>query len=201
MEWISAFLTAFVLIVPVELPDKTFVATLVLGTRYRPWPVWIGVTAAFGVQCLVAVVAGTLISKLPATPVKLFAAVMFAIGAVVLFRGARKADAEGAEQEKEYEQKVTESRTGLRAATASFLVLFAAEWGDLSQLITAGLVASGRPGVPVFFGAWFGLAAVAGAAVLLGRWLLKRVRLSVIRYVGAGVCAVLAAVTVISLVP
>jgi putative Ca2+/H+ antiporter (TMEM165/GDT1 family) len=125
---------------------------------------------------------------------------MFAIGAVILFRGARKADAEGARQEQEYEQKVTEPRTGIRAAATSFVVLFAAEWGDLSQLMTAGLVASGRPGVPVFFGAWAGLATVAGAAVLLGRWLLKRVRLSVIRYVGAGVCAVLAMLTVISLV-
>lgn len=199
MGWISAFLTAFVLIVPVELPDKTFVATLVLGTRYRPLPVWLGVVAAFGVQCLVAVAAGALISKLPDTPVKIFAAVMFAIGAVVLFRGARKADLEEQEQEREFEQKVTEPRTGFRAAAASFLVLFAAEWGDLSQLMTAGLVASGRPGVPVFFGAWAGLAAVAGAAVLLGRWLLRHVRLAVIRYVGAGVCALLVILTLISL--
>jgi putative Ca2+/H+ antiporter (TMEM165/GDT1 family) len=199
VEWITAFLTAFVLIVPVELPDKTFVATLVLSTRYRPMPVWLGVTAAFGVQCLVAVAAGSLISRLPETPVKLFAALMFLIGGIVLFRGARKADREESEQEEEYEKKVSDYRTGWRAAIASFTVLFAAEWGDLSQLMTAGLVASGRPGVPVFFGSWLGLAAVAGAAVLLGRWLLKHVRLTVVRYVGSGVCAILAAVTLISL--
>ena len=48
-------LTAFLLIVPVELPDKTFVATLVLSTRYPPLPVWLGVVAAFGIQCAVAV--------------------------------------------------------------------------------------------------------------------------------------------------
>ena len=47
--------TAFALIFPVELPDKTFVATLVLATRYRPLLVWIGVSAAFVVQCLVAI--------------------------------------------------------------------------------------------------------------------------------------------------
>ena len=45
-----------------ELPDKTFVATLVLSTRYRPLAVWIGVGLAFGVQCLVAVTAGQVIS-------------------------------------------------------------------------------------------------------------------------------------------
>ena len=48
MEWVTAALAAFAVIVPVELPDKTFVATLVLSTRYQPLPVWAGVTAAFG---------------------------------------------------------------------------------------------------------------------------------------------------------
>ena len=35
--------TTFALIFPVELPDKTFVASLVLATRYRPLLVWVGV--------------------------------------------------------------------------------------------------------------------------------------------------------------
>jgi putative Ca2+/H+ antiporter (TMEM165/GDT1 family) len=196
----TAALTAFVLIVPVELPDKTFVATLVLATRYRPLPVWCGVVAAFGVQCLVAVTAGRLLTLLPETPVRLVAAGLFAVGAVILFRGARNADAEEQEQEHEYEEKLTgPTKTGLRAATTSFLVLFAAEWGDLSQLLTAGLVARGGHPVAVFFGSWAGLAVVSGVAVLLGRVLLRYVKLSVVRYVGAAVCAVLAVVTLVSL--
>jgi hypothetical protein len=55
VEMLTAALIAFVAIVPVELPDKTFIATLVLSTRYRPLPVYVGVLAAFGVQCLIAV--------------------------------------------------------------------------------------------------------------------------------------------------
>jgi len=200
VEWITAFLTAFILIVPVELPDKTFVATLVLSTRYRPLPVWLGVSAAFAVQCAVAAGAGALIAKLPKTPVTLFAALMFAVGAVILFRGARKADAEEAEAEREYSEKITAPRTGWRAALASFTVLFAAEWGDLSQLATAALVARGGHAVAVGLGSFVALTTVAGAAVLLGRWLLKRVRLTVIRYVGATICAILATLTVVSLV-
>jgi len=200
VEWITAFLTALILIVPVELPDKTFVATLVLSTRYRPLPVWIGVSAAFAVQCAVAAGAGALIAQLPRTPVAIFAAVMFAVGAVILFRGARRADAEEAESEREYSDKITSPRTGWRAAMTSFTVLFAAEWGDLSQLATAALVARGGHPVAVGLGAWVALAGVAGAAVLLGRWLLKRVRLTLIRYVGAAVCAILATLTVVSLV-
>ena len=42
----------------VELPDKTFIATLVMSTRFRPLLVWVGVVAAFFVQTLVAVAIG-----------------------------------------------------------------------------------------------------------------------------------------------
>lgn len=198
MDAVLVALTAFVLILPVELPDKTFVATLVLSTRYPPLPVWLGVIAAFGVQCLIAVAAGSLISRLPDRPVELVAAALFAIGAVVLFRGARKTrNEEQEDQERVYAERAADPKRGLRAAGASFLVLFTAEWGDLSQLLTAGLVASGNPPVPVFFGSWLALVVVSGLAVLLGRWLLKRVRLSIVRYIAAVVCAVLAVVTAV----
>ncbi len=76
-------------------------------------------------------------------------------------------------------------------------MLFTAEWGDLSQLLTAGLVASGRPPLAVFAGSWAALACVSGAAILLGRVLLNRVRLSVVRYCAAAVCALLAIVTAV----
>jgi putative Ca2+/H+ antiporter (TMEM165/GDT1 family) len=198
MEHVLVALTAFALVLPVELPDKTFVATLVLSTRYPATPVWLGVVAAFGVQCAIAVGAGTLLAQLPQRPIALIAAGLFAIGAVVLLRGARQADVEEAERERGYADKIVLGKRGLRAAGASFLVLFTAEWADLSQLLTAGLVASGRPPVPVFFGAWLALASVSGGAVLLGRWLLRRVRLSLVRYLGAAICAVLAAVTVVT---
>ena len=198
VEWITAALAAFAVIVPVELPDKTFVATLVLATRYRPLPVWIGVVAAFGIQCLVAVAAGRLLTLLPDQPVEIAAAALFAIGAFILYRGARKADAEEAESETRFAEKARSNRTGWRAAGFSFIVLFTAEWGDLSQLLTAGLVASGRPPVPVFFGSWAALAVVSGAAVLLGRVLLKRIRLSLIRYIAAGVCAIIAVITLVA---
>jgi putative Ca2+/H+ antiporter (TMEM165/GDT1 family) len=197
VDFMIAALTAFVAVGPVELPDKTFIATLVLSTRYRPLPVWLGVVAAFGVQCLVAVVAGTLIAQLPRRPVELVAAALFAIGAAVLLRGARRGDPTEEEAQQEYADRTAVHRSGWRAAVASFVILFTAEWGDLSQLLTAGLVASGKPAVGVFAGSWAALAVVSGAAVLLGRWLMKRIKLSLVRYVGATVCAVLAVITVI----
>ncbi|GAA5177170.1 TMEM165/GDT1 family protein [Rugosimonospora acidiphila] len=200
--YVIAALTAFVLIVPVELPDKTFVATLVLATRYRPWPVWLGVVVAFGVQTAVAVLAGRLITLLPAAPVRLVAAGLFAVGAVLLVRSARRAGMEEQHQEHKFERKLAsdqdERRDFLRAAGASFLVLFAAEWGDLSQLLTVGLVARGGHAAAVFVGSWVGLAAVSGTAVVLGRVLLKYVSLAMVQYVGSGICAILAVLTAIS---
>src|SRR5438552_14225483 len=101
MAFLVALATAFLLVVPVELPDKTFVATRVLATRYRPAPVWFGVTAAFGVQCLVAVLAGRLISLLPERQVHIVTAGLFALGGVVLLRSAGRATEEEKEREEE----------------------------------------------------------------------------------------------------
>ena len=88
----------FGLIFVVELPDKTFIATLVMSTRFRPLLVWIGVSLAFLVQTAIAVTAGGLLARLPRTPVEVFAALMFLIGGVVLLRGAGDADTEEARQ-------------------------------------------------------------------------------------------------------
>jgi putative Ca2+/H+ antiporter (TMEM165/GDT1 family) len=198
VEWITSALAAFALVVPVELPDKTFVATLVLATRYPPLPVWLGVVIAFGVQSAIAVLAGGLLALLPERPVQVVAAALFAIGALLLYRGAGRADAQKEQTEQTYAQRLGARRTGLGAVVFSFLVLFAAEWGDLSQLLTASLVAAGRPPVAVFVGSWAGLALVSAAAVLLGKMLLRRVRLAIVRYVAAAVCAVLAVVTAVA---
>ena len=62
--------TAFATVFLAELPDKTMVATLVLTARYRrPWPVWVGVSVAFLVHVVLAVLLGALLSELPDRPV------------------------------------------------------------------------------------------------------------------------------------
>ena len=187
-------LGALVLIAGVELPDKTFVATLVLATRYPPVLVWLGVGGAFAVQTLIAVTVGGLLTRLPTTPVTVAAAVLFAVGAVLLWRGAASAD-DTSDAEQGFAARGRAGATGLRVVATSFAVLFLAEWGDLSQLLTAGLVARGGDVVSVFFGAWAGLLIVSGLAALLGRALVRRVRLSLVQRVGAVVCAVLAVLT------
>ena len=180
----------------VELPDKTFIATLVLSTKFRPLLVWIGVGLAFLVQTLIAVALGKVIAQLPIDWVRLGAAAMFLTGAVLLFREARGADAAEGDTEEEFAARAGTPKAGFAAIGASFLVLFAAEWGDLSQLLTLSLVAKYDAPVSVFIGAWGALLAVSGLAVVLGRVLLSRTRLSTLHYVGSGVCLLLFAITV-----
>ena len=189
----------FVAIFLVELPDKTFIAALVLSTRYRPLLVWIGVGLAFGVQTVVAVTAGALVTLLPDVVIRSVAAAIFLIGAVVLFRTAPGADAEEQEAEQEYAARATETKTGLKAVAAAFLVLFAAEWGDLSQLLTISLVAQYHEHLEVFLGAWGALLTVSGLAVIAGRVLLRYMRLSLLHYIGSAVCLTLGVATLYEL--
>ena len=182
---------AFILIFPAELPDKTFIATLVLSTRYRRLAVWIGVAVAFAVQSAIAVAAGGLLALLPQRLVLGITFLLFAAGAILmLVSGLRARSAEMAEEESEAEEfeesaarRAGASTSTWRIALTSFIVLFTAEWGDLSQLLTAGLAA--RTGEPfsVFLGAWLALIIVAGIAVLIGGWLQKRVAMWRIRLV------------------
>lgn len=187
---------AFGAIFVVELPDKTFIATLVMSTKMRPLFVWIGVGLAFLVQTGIAVGIGKAASFLPEQLIHTVAALMFAIGAIILFREARSADEDEPGQEDEFAAKADSTAHGFKVVATSFLVLFAAEWGDLSQLLTISLVAKYDDPVSVFLGAWGALLAVSGLAVIVGRLLLQRVRLSVLHYVGAAVCVFMAALTV-----
>ena len=191
----SVVLAAFVLILPVELPDKTLFATLVLATRFPPLPVFVGVGAAFGLQVAIAVTAGSLLSLLPGALVSAVVAVLFLTGAVLLWREARK----GAEDE-EAAAQARENTSFVRAAAISFGVLFAAEWGDLSQLATAGLAARYDEPLSVFVGAWAALLVVSALAVFLGKNLADRLPIALIRRVAAGLFLVFAVFAVIETV-
>ena len=179
---------------PVELPDKTLFATLVLATRFPPLPVFLGVGTAFGLQVAIAVTAGSLLSLLPQALVSGVVAVLFLVGAVILWRSATS----GPEDEELADMPADASF--LRAAAISFGVLFAAEWGDLSQLATAGLAARYDEPVSVFVGAWAALLVVSGLAVFLGKKLADRLPIALIRRVAAGLFLVFAILAIVETV-
>jgi putative Ca2+/H+ antiporter (TMEM165/GDT1 family) len=192
---LAPFFVTLALLVPAEIPDKTFVATLVLSTRFRPLGVWLGVSAAFAVQTTIAVAAGQLFALLPELPVQLVTAALFGVGALLMFRGSGEADAA---EDEEVETEVVDAAVGrghARAFSVSFLVLLAAEWGDLSQLTTASLAARYGAPLQVWLGAWIALSFVGALAVLGGRWLVARLSFTVVRRISGALLAVLALVT------
>ncbi|MCW2578868.1 MAG: conserved rane protein of unknown function [Blastococcus sp.] len=192
---LSVIATAFILVLPVELPDKTLFASLVLATRFHPLPVFVGVGTAFGLQVVIAVTAGSLLSLLPEALVSGVVALLFVVGAVILWRSASSGPEDGGEA-----ADVREGTSFLRAAAISFGVLFAAEWGDLSQLATAGLAARYDEPLSVFIGAWAALLVVSGLAVFLGKKLADRLPIAMIRRVAACLFLVFAVVAIVETV-
>jgi putative Ca2+/H+ antiporter (TMEM165/GDT1 family) len=191
---LSVVAAAFILILPIELPDKTLFATLVLATRFKPLPVFVGVGLAFVVQTVVAVTAGALIGLLPRYLVTAVVALLFLIGAVVLWRSAQA----GPEDE---EIGATPAHPPFwRAAAISFGVLFAAEWGDFSQLATAALAARYDAPLSVFVGALAALLVVSALAVFLGRKLADRLPVALIRRVAAALFLAFAVLAVVETV-
>jgi putative Ca2+/H+ antiporter (TMEM165/GDT1 family) len=138
------------------------------------------------VQCTIAVVFGSVLTVLPETLVSLVVATMFGVGAFLLLR-------EGFSTESTSEEDAFRSGPGpvsfFRSALTSFGVLFAAEWGDASQLATAGLVAHYGHPFAVGAGAFLALIAVAGAAVIIGQKLRSRIRPKLIQRVAGCVFA------------
>jgi putative Ca2+/H+ antiporter (TMEM165/GDT1 family) len=156
------FATVFGVIFIAELPDKTAVMALVLATRYRALPVFVGTALALIVQSLVAVAAGGLLALLPARPVHLGAGLLFLVSAGFMWRGA-------AEQASTTELGDTPQPKSFKVAILkSFLVIFLAELGDLTQLGTAALAARFRAPLTVFVASAAALVSVAALAVFLG---------------------------------
>jgi len=160
---LRAFATVFAVIFVAELPDKTALAAVVLATRHRPLPVFLGAALALTVQSIVAVTAGGLLSLLPARPVHVGAGILFLISAVVMWRRNTPL----AVDPKALPAHRQESAF-LQSFTSTFGVIFLAEWGDLTQLGTAALAARYQAPLTVFFAATLALWAVSGLAVLVG---------------------------------
>jgi Ca2+/H+ antiporter, TMEM165/GDT1 family len=188
----AALLTAFGVVFLAELPDKTAIASLVLGTKYRPSWVFSGVAAAFALHVVLAVAAGSLLSLIPERPLQAMVAALFLLGAVLMLRSHGKE--EGEEQAEEVPD--LGARPGFRkVASTAFGVILVAEFGDLTQIVTANLAAKYGDPLAVGIGATLGLWAVGGLAIVGGRSLLKVLPLHLIVRIAALAMVVLAGVS------
>jgi putative Ca2+/H+ antiporter (TMEM165/GDT1 family) len=183
---IAIIAAVFPIIFVGELPDKTMFASLVMSTRGNPLAVWLGAAGAFLLHVVIATTIGVaLFHLLPHRVLDGIVALMFLVGAVLAIREARK--------EKEEEGLVEkESASGRRVITTSFIVIFLAEWGDLTQILTANLAAHYHSPFSVGLGAVLALWAVAALAVIGGQSLLRIVNIRTVRLVTAAVLIVLA---------
>ena len=190
----SVVATVFAVIFVAELPDKTMIATLIMGSRYRPLVVWIGATMAFAIHAAVAVAVGQLLQLLPHKWIEAVTAVLFAAGAAYLLLVPEK------QEEEKGEEEADTARKGLKTVGAAFLVIFIGEFGDLTQILTANLAAKYHAPAEVFIGALAGLATVAAVGAFGGRALLRILPLVVIRKAGGVLLAGFAVYTLVQLV-
>jgi len=177
--------TVFPIIFIGELPDKTMFASLVMSTRGKPTAVWLGAAAAFAIHVAIATTVGVaLFHVLPHRAVEGAVAFLFLVGAGLALREGLR---ERQHQEREEQLVETEARSHRRTFTTAFIVIFLAEWGDLTQILTANLAARYHSPVSVGVGALLALWAVAAIAVVGGQTLLRFVNITTVRFATAGI--------------
>jgi len=177
---VGTVLTVFAVIAIAELPDKTMIATLVMGSRGQPLWVWIGASGAFLVHVGFAVVAGQLLARLPHTALQVVVTALFAGGAAWLLLVPERAEAERGEAEAAGAQAGVPRQVVLSA----FGVILIGEFGDLTQLLTVNFVAKTHEPSSVALGAAAALLSVSALAAFAGRALVRVVPTSRIRRVG-----------------
>lgn len=174
---------AFGVVFLAELPDKTALAGLMLGTRYRASYVFAGVAAAFAVHVALAIAAGSVLTLLPHRLVQAVVGILFLLGAALLLLKKDEGDEE---------IKQPADQSFWKVSGAGFMLILVAEFGDLTQIMTANLAARYDNPLSVGLGAVLALWAVAGIGILGGRTLMKYVPLRLITKVAACVMAALA---------
>ena len=179
-------LICFPVIFLAELPDKTMFASLVMATKGRPFQVWLGAAGAFVVHVVIATSVGVaLFAVLPHRAVDAVVAAMFVFGAAYAWREGTKAE----------DERALRTVPNHGAVLTAFVVIFLAEWGDLTQVVTANLAAKYHSPLSVGIGSVLALWSVAAIAVLCGQALLRFVNVPTVRKVTAVVLLCLAAYT------
>jgi putative Ca2+/H+ antiporter (TMEM165/GDT1 family) len=186
---LAVFFTTFGIIFLAELGDKTQLTAMALAVRF-PWEkTFIGIAAAFAILNLGAVVLGKLLfAVLPLFWIKLVSAGMFLVfGVSTLWgKGFGKAG-------EDTEEKCLEGRG---AIITSFLMIFLAEMGDKTQLVTASLAAQHDAPLAVFAGSTLALWSVSLLGIFTGRKLIRYIPLSYIHKAAGALFIIFGAVII-----
>jgi putative Ca2+/H+ antiporter (TMEM165/GDT1 family) len=181
----ALFASTFAVIFLAEIPDKTAMATLMLATGSRPFAVFVGVAVAFVIQSAVAVAFGSVITLFPRDVVRMVAGGLFLVFAVMMWRRGVEAD------ETSSDQPGAAQSLFWPVAWKAFMVIFIAEWGDLTQLATAALAAKCAQPLTIFTAATLALWAVTALAVVVGQRLKHVIKPLIMQRVAAIVFALI----------
>ena len=189
---LKVILICFALQFLLELPDKTMIAMIYMGTRAKPLNVFIGGAIAFTIHMAIAVGAGGLLTLLPQTPKEIVIALLFLVGAFYLLFVPEKEE----EEEGEKEAQAEHAGKSWREMATAFTVIFIGEFGDLTQIQAANLtvkyndvvkypdLAHGQGALAVFIGSSIALIAIAFMGAFGGKFLVRVLPLATIRKVG-----------------
>jgi putative Ca2+/H+ antiporter (TMEM165/GDT1 family) len=203
---IAVIAPVFALVFVAELPDKSAIAGVVMGARF-PWR-WIfaGMATAFLTHVVIAVAAGSMLTLLPHRAVEAVVAALFLVGALLLWRESRGAQAvagqigDGTADVDPSEPHGEQHVSVWKVAGVGYMVTFVAEWGDLTQILTANLAAKYSAPVSVGLGATLALWSVSLLAAFGGRTLLRLLPIAWITRVAAVVMVGLAAYSAVAAV-
>ena len=138
--------------------------------------------------------ASALFHVLPHRAVDALVAVLFAVGAVLAFRDTEE------EEEVDAEEVVGEQLQPHRVVATAFVVIFIAEWGDLTQVLTANLAARYHAPFSVGLGAILALMSVAAIAAFSGRQLVRLLPGLLLRRITGVACSILAVIALVATV-
>lgn len=179
MGLMGTFLNTFLLIFVSELADKSrFVGLLLTGTFKRPWAVFAGMTLAYALIDGIAVAVGAALpGRLERTWLQTAAGLAFiALGAASALMGQEA-------EERAAAGLSSASRWGPFAL--SLAATAAAELGDRTQVASALLAAETARPWSVFLGLMAALTLLNALTVSLGRSLLARINLNLMRKASA----------------
>ena len=181
---LKVILIVFLLQFLLELPDKTMIAMIYMGTRARPLNVFIGGAVAFTVHMGIAVGAGGLLTLLPQTPKEIVIATLFLVGAFYLLFVSEKEE----EEEGEKEAQAEHPGKRWREIGTAFSVIFIGEFGDLTQIQAANLTVKYHEVVngalAVFIGSSLALVLISFLGAFGGKALVRILPLAKIRKIG-----------------
>jgi putative Ca2+/H+ antiporter (TMEM165/GDT1 family) len=189
--FIAALAISFGVIFVAELGDKSQLMAMAFATRFRPWPVLAGISAATTVVHLVSVGIGYgLGAALPTGWIGLAAGLSFLAFSVWTLHGDALTE----------EERGRAERTTRSAILAVSVAFFLAELGDKTMLATITL-ATQHGWVGTWIGSTAGMVAADALAILVGRMLGRRLPDQAIKYGAAALFAVFGVWLIVEALP